>query len=133
MQNAIRRTLAQTELEQAINTTFAGAKSIVHTEELTDGMYNTAYTLTLSDGMKVVLKVAPDPSIKSMRYEKGMMRSEVEVLRLLRDQGGIPVPEVYYYTGDQTNLEYFVMEYMSGEPYVKVKKSLPQEERGDRS
>lgn len=129
MQNAIRRTMARSELNQAIRTAFAGTKSIAYAEELTDGMYNTAYTLTLSDGMKVVLKVAPDSSIQSMRYEKGMMRCEVEVLRLLRERGDIPVPEVYYYSGDQTNLEYFIMEYMSGEPFVKVKKALPQEER----
>lgn len=129
MENAIRRTMARSELNQAIRTAFAGTKSIAYAEELTDGMYNTAYTLTLSDGMKVVLKVAPDSSIQSMRYEKGMMRCEVEVLRLLRESGDIPVPEVYYYSGEQTNLEYFIMEYMSGETFVKVKKSLPQEER----
>ncbi|WP_162616122.1 phosphotransferase family protein [Paenibacillus lutimineralis] len=121
--------MARSELNQAIRTAFAGTKSIAYAEELTDGMYNTAYTLTLSDGMKVVLKVAPDSSIQSMRYEKGMMRCEVEVLRLLRECGDIPVPEVYYYSGEQTNLEYFIMEYMSGETFVKVKKSLPQEER----
>ncbi|WP_179013817.1 phosphotransferase family protein [Paenibacillus sp. 79R4] len=129
MQNAIRRKMARSELNQAIRTAFAGTKSIAYAEELTDGMYNTAYTLTLNDGKKVVLKVAPDSSIQSMRYEKGMMRCEVEVLRLLRARGDIPVPEVYYYSGDQTDLEYFIMEYMSGVTFVKVKKSLPQEER----
>jgi len=52
-------------------------------DELTDGWFNTAYRIELPDGSKAVLKIAPKDDWPILRYEKGIMRSEVEVMRTL--------------------------------------------------
>ncbi|MEF2964858.1 aminoglycoside phosphotransferase family protein [Paenibacillus sp. M1] len=128
MENAIKRHLSQEELKGIVDQAFGGRKELVSAQELTDGWFNSAYTLTLDDGMKTVLKVAP-VFAGMMGYERGLMRTEVEVLRLLKGAGGIPVPEVYYYRAGDNGNEWFLMEYVEGIPYNKVKQQLPDGDR----
>lgn len=99
------------------------------TEELPDGWANTAYRIRLPEGKRVVLKLAPLPEVKLMRYEVSLMRTEVEMLKRLEDV--LPVPRVFVYDDSRRLVlsEYFFMEYLEGDPYNKVKKSLNPEER----
>ena len=59
-------------------------------QELTEGYYNVAYALTLSDGREVILKVAPRPDVRIMSYERNIMRSEVDAM-LLQTASGMPI------------------------------------------
>lgn len=101
----------------------------VETEELSDGWANTAYRIRLQDGRQVVLKLAPLPEVKQMRYEVKLMQTEVEMLKRL--EGVLSVPHVYVYDNSRRLVpsDYFVMEYLDGTPYNKLKPSLSQEER----
>jgi hypothetical protein len=47
--------------------------------ELKDGLYNAAYRIELEDGQTAILKVAPSDHVRVLRYEKEIMRAEVEV------------------------------------------------------
>jgi len=95
--------------------------------ELTEGYFNAAYRLTLEDGLTCVLKVAPPDAVKVMRYEKSIMRTEVEVLRLVRADTEMPVPAVYGYDSSRQILpvDYFVMEVIHGVPLNTLRKALP--------
>ncbi|NIK79662.1 aminoglycoside phosphotransferase (APT) family kinase protein [Paenibacillus castaneae] len=129
MESGIKRKLTEVEISAIAELTFG--QKITANVELTDGCANSAYSVTLQDGRNVIIKVAPPSNTKMMTYEQHIMAAEVEVMRLVKQTGSIPVPQIYAY--DQTksivNCEYFVMEKLEGEPYNKVKKSLTDEQR----
>lgn len=91
--------------------------------EMKDGYFNTAYCLQLNNGQKCVLKVAPPPEARVLTYEHGILQAEVEALRLVREHTGVPVPQVLAYdaSGQLTASPFFVMAFVSGEPFNKVR------------
>ena len=60
--------------------------------ELTEGMYNAAYRVTVPGRGDLVLKVAPPDDVPSLRYESSLMATEVGFYE--RAQGLAPVPDV---------------------------------------
>lgn len=100
-------------------------------KEMTDGWANHAYCITLDDGQKVVLKIAPSSGIKRMRCEQDVMVAEVQALRLAADLQDVPVPRVLAHDLSRSFVpaEYFIMEYMPGKPYNKVKDQYSVEEQ----
>lgn len=84
--------------------------------ELTEGYFNVAYEVCLNNGRKVILKVAPPKEARVMTYEKNIMFSEVEAMKMAKRAEGIPVPEVLGYDDSCTICEspYFFMEKLEG-------------------
>ena len=66
-------------------------------EELKEGFFNAAALLELDDGFRCVMKAAPPDDVRVMRYEKNLMKAEVEAMRLVRQRTRVPVPEIYIY------------------------------------
>lgn len=99
-------------------------------EELTEGMFNAAYEARLSDGSSVILKIAPPKEADILTYEKNIMYAEVQTMKMLSQQGIIPVPHIYGYDDSCTvcNLPYFVMEKLRGESMNKIRYSLSSEQ-----
>ncbi|AWB45474.1 aminoglycoside phosphotransferase family protein [Paenibacillus sp. CAA11] len=130
MHSKMKRALQRSELELMVAQSFGPAVSVDDVRFLEDGWFNTACLIQLSGGKEVVLKVGPPPEAVTMRYEQGIMGTEVEVLRLIQE-AGVPAPEVYDYNTDRTILdgEYFFMQKLPGEPYNKIKESLSAEQR----
>ena len=90
MEGANKVTINQEDLNRIIRNAFGC--EIRNWTELTDGWANSAYSLELSDGKSVVLKVAPSKGIKLMRYERNMMKAEVEIMKHFIASGDVPVP-----------------------------------------
>ncbi len=99
--------------------------------ELTDGWFNAAYALTLDDGRRAVLKVAPPPSIAVMRYERDLARAEVAALELVRTVTGVPVPRVVWFdeTCRRVASPLFVMDLLPGTSLHAVRGTLDDERR----
>lgn len=99
-------------------------------EELTDGYFNVAYKIELSNGNKVILKVAPSKEARIMTYEKNIMRSEVEAMKMVEGALGIPAPKVLGF--DEScqicKSPYFFMEMLSGESLNIGKETLTEEQ-----
>ncbi len=95
-------------------------------EELGGGFYNAAYLLELDDGLKYVLKIAPRASVPILRYEKDILRAEVEVMRLVKERTEIPLPAVLYYdpTFTLVNSEFYIMDFLPGVALNIVRKQL---------
>ncbi|MGM0884883.1 MAG: phosphotransferase family protein [Bacillota bacterium] len=129
MDSGIKWKLTDSELSAITERTFGQTASAV--KELTDGWANSAYDVTLEDGRSFIVKAAPLSNTKMMTYEQGLMNTEVEVLRLVRQDGFVPVPLVYAHDASESlvKCEYFIMEKLEGDPYVKVKDSLSEEQR----
>jgi Ser/Thr protein kinase RdoA (MazF antagonist) len=112
------------EAVQAIVThQFGNQRRLVAFEELKEGYFNAAARLELDDGLRVVLKAAPPPGMPILRYERDILRVEVESLRLVGAQTGVPVPQVLAYDPSRRLLEseYFLMECLPGTPFHKLR------------
>jgi aminoglycoside phosphotransferase (APT) family kinase protein len=59
---------------------------------LGDANYNTAYRIRLTDGTGLVLKIAPDPGVPALAYERDIMRTEELFYRAAA--AAVPVPAV---------------------------------------
>lgn len=120
--------LTDVELQAIIYQAFS--QSYESARELSDGWANTAYSIVLSDGRAVVLKVAPSHDKHVMRCEKNNMKTEVEVLRMVGSTEGLPVPRIYTYDPSYSLIpsEYFIMEHIQGVPYNKIKSTLTHQE-----
>lgn len=127
MESATKLKLDEAALGLLVRETFGANPA--ETQELSDGWANTAYLIRLQDDRKAVLKLAPLPDVKQMRYEVKLMQTEVELLQRL--EGVLPVPHVVVYDNSRRLVpsDYFVMEYLEGTPYNKLKPSLSREEQ----
>ncbi len=130
MKSKSKKLLTTNEITQIIEDSF-GKEKIGKIEELTDGWFNTAYSIELIDQKReVVLKVSPPPEIKILTYEKEIMRTEVEVCNLLKKRTNVPVPEIlsYNFKKDIINREYMIMNKFNGVPWNKIKSKLTQQQ-----
>lgn len=129
MESGIKRKLTEDEISAIAERAFG--QKIIASVELSDGCANSAYSVTLQDGRSVIVKVAPPSHTQLMTYEQDIMSAEVEVMRLVKQTGSIPVPQIYVHDQSESlvDCEYFIMEKLEGEPYNKVKKSLTVEQR----
>ena len=98
--------------------------------ELTEGYFNIAYEVELSNGKKTVLKIAPSKEIRVMTYEQNIMYSEVQAMRIVRENCNVPVAEIYGYDDSCTICKspYFFMEKLSGESLNSIKETLAAEQ-----
>lgn len=98
--------------------------------ELTEGYFNVAYEIFLRDGRSVILKVAPAKDVRIMTYEKNIMQSEVNAMRMVENYSNIPAPKVLGYDDSCTVCPspYFFMEKLPGKSLNAVKDALSAEQ-----
>ncbi|WP_181429931.1 phosphotransferase family protein [Paenibacillus illinoisensis] len=101
--------------------------------EMIDGWANHAYYISLGNGKEVVLKIAPSKVGKPLRCEQDLLMAEVQALRLVGELRDVPVPRVLACdtTCSLAPAEYFMMEYMPGTPYNKVKDQYSAAEQAE--
>lgn len=101
-----------------------------HYKELTEGYFNVAYEVELSDGKVAILKIAPTKDIRIMTHEKNIMSSEVQAMRTVAQSVTIPVPQIYGYDDSCTLCDspYFFMEKLKGSSLDTIKDTLTQEQ-----
>ncbi|GGH77891.1 aminoglycoside phosphotransferase (APT) family kinase protein [Pullulanibacillus pueri] len=130
MKSITKAVLSNEDIHNIVTEHFGKETRTLAIEELTGGFFNTAYLLTLDNHFKVVLKVSPPHNVKVLRCERNIMKSEIAVLQLLKQQTDIPVPEVYAYHSrmNPCDHDYFLMEYISGVPLDQLYEQLTQEE-----
>ena len=131
MYSSTKTPISQEIAQQIVHSHFGSGKQILSYNELSEGFYNSAYSIQLQDGLKCVLKVAPPRQVRVLRYECNIMRAEVETLRLVKSRTEIPVPDVYYYdaSGKIIENEFFIMAFIEGVPLHKYRASLSTEEQ----
>lgn len=129
---SLSKTSVSTEaISEIVRHHFGHARTVRACEELKDGLFNAAYRIELDDGLKCILKVAPPDDVRVMRYEKDIMRAEVEVMRLVRAQTEVPAPEVYSYDPSRQIIgnDFYLMAFIAGVPLNKLRKSFSGEEQ----
>ncbi|MFH8801972.1 phosphotransferase family protein [Streptomyces sp. NPDC017936] len=115
MQSRTKRRLSPAELDALLRTE-AGVGCRVEAE-LTDGWFNTAYRVRFDDGEPAVVKLAPPASAEVLRYERGILATEVMVYRRIAalPDGGVPAPALLY-AGE----EFLAVSLLEGTPWDKA-------------
>ncbi len=116
-----------TDLAAAIVTChFGSAARLDLFEELKDGFFNAAALLELRDGTKMVLKAAPPDEVRVLRYERDILRAEVESMRRVRAETSVPVPEILAHDTTRSLLasDFFIMTFLPGIPFNKVRRTF---------
>ncbi|WP_084078870.1 phosphotransferase family protein [Demequina sp. NBRC 110057] len=86
-------------------------------EEVTEGWFNVIYRLTLADGRRVILKIAPPADVPVLTREVGMMRAELEAMRLVAEHTAVPIPRIDHVdlTHEVVDADLFFMEFVEGD------------------
>lgn len=98
--------------------------------ELTEGFFNVAYRIEL-ENRPVILKVAPAPEVDILTYEKNIMWTEVDSMKMIKQRTSVPVPEILFYDDSCTICDrtYFFMEYLPGRSFSSGMEELSEEEK----
>lgn len=118
-------------VEEVVRYHFGSSARLAGFEELHEGYFNAAARLELGDGRKMVLKAAPLAEMKVLRYERGLMRAEVESMRLVRERTSVPVPEVLVHDTSRRLLpsDFFIMEMLPGVPFHRLRAGFAEEDQ----
>jgi aminoglycoside phosphotransferase (APT) family kinase protein len=132
VESKTKNTKTRPQIEAMVARAFGGmtlADGEDAVRELKDGWFNAAYNVRLADGREAILKIAPPQDAEVLLYEKNIMATEVAVMRLVRQNPAIPVPEIYFYDNahDLCDSDYFFMEKIVGDSLEHVKAALPPE------
>ncbi|QRV97345.1 phosphotransferase enzyme family protein [Ceratobasidium sp. AG-Ba] len=122
--------LEDAKIQEIITHLYGSAPEQLEIQEFTNGCYNAAYLITTEHG-PCVLKVAPKPSIRVLRYERNILDAEVRVLNILsRLQAPLRTPKVLIFDQSCSIVEapYAIIEYIPGEPLDKHRGTLPESE-----
>jgi aminoglycoside phosphotransferase (APT) family kinase protein len=132
MESKTKNKKTREQIESMAARAFNGVKLAAGEDAITElkqGWFNAAYNIKLADGREVILKIAPPLDAEVMLYEKNIMKTEVESMRLVKQNPAIPVPEIYCFdeARDLCDSDYFFMERIYGDNLEHVKADLPAE------
>jgi fructosamine-3-kinase len=89
------------------------------------GRYNDSYYIDAEQG-RFVLRIAPPDSVPKLFYEIDMMKSEVGIHQLVREQTNLPVAQIVYhdFSREAIDRDYLIMDYLEGSPGYFDEKEL---------
>ncbi|MCP4753743.1 MAG: aminoglycoside phosphotransferase family protein [Proteobacteria bacterium] len=131
MKSKTKITLEWQTLTELCKRAFGGDVRIGKVQELEDGCYNAIYHIQLADsGEETVLKVSPPSGVKVLTYEQGLMKTEVETNKMIRENTSIPMPEILYcnFDRDIVDADFFFMRKLEGRSLYKIKSELTPEQ-----
>lgn len=129
---SLSKTIVSKETAQVIIVQQLGnAGKIATFEELKEGFFNAAYHIRLQDGFQCVLKIAPPPQVRVLRYEKNILRAEVETMRIVKARTEMPIPAILFHDESCRLLPspFYGMEFVDGIPLHKIRESLSPAEQ----
>lgn len=134
MDSITKTSVTDEQIRQMAVRAFGAGVHIIAIKELTEGYFNAGYLVTvLLSGTeyqtRYVLKIAPSPMVKVMRYEKDIMDMEVHVLKLIEGLDTVPAPKVLYYDDSKELIpaNYFFMEFLEGRSLYQVRSNMTAE------
>jgi len=131
MQSITKTNVPVERIESIVKNILGSQATVADYAELPEGFYNSAFRISCADGAKYVLKVAPPDDIPILRYEKNILQAEVDVMRLVKARTEMPIPTILGHDNSRTVLPspYYLMEYMEGVLYHKLRPALTIEEQ----
>ncbi len=126
---ATKNRQSEEKLREMVSLAFP-ERRLASSEELTDGLCNAIYKITLDSGDTVILKIAAEGRRGLLHNEPCLMKTEVEALRIAADFGCAPVPRVLFHSTDTSICggEFFFMEFAPGATLGKERPKLGKDE-----
>jgi aminoglycoside phosphotransferase (APT) family kinase protein len=99
-------------------------------DELTEGLFNTAYRIELGDGRTFVLKVSPSSDTPLLTYEHGIMATEAMFYQAAAT-AGTPVPRVVHtdYTHRIVDSDLLLMTHCPGRSWYSQRNHIAETDR----
>jgi aminoglycoside phosphotransferase (APT) family kinase protein len=95
MESLTKRRLDHVEVEAMMRRMLGPQAVVSGITELTDGMFNAVYRMSIAPGVgDVVLKSSPPIGIPLLTYERDILRTEAAFYQLAAQLPGVPVPKV---------------------------------------
>ncbi len=95
MESLTKRRLDVAEIVAMTRRMFGPTTEFSDLAELTEGMFNAVYRMTIEPGIgDVVLKSSPPSDVALLTYERDILRTEAAFYQLAGQLPGIPVPRV---------------------------------------
>lgn len=116
MQSVTKTIVTGGTVAALVDRAFPGC-TITDAQELSEGMFNTAWLITgsgiLAEG--VILKIGPKAGTKLLTYEKDILKTEIAVCRML-EQTDVPAPRILFADDSRTLVpsDYFFMTRIPG-------------------
>ncbi|WP_160676135.1 aminoglycoside phosphotransferase family protein [Clostridium sp. C8-1-8] len=132
METSTKNKQSDNIINDMVHNAFCDVK-MIEAVELTEGFFNVAYRVKLSDGRYTILKIAPSKDTIIMTHEKNIMKTEVEVMKLIEKNTNIPVPKVLYYdnSNELCDSDYFFMSKLPGESLSSIGEKLNDTEKNN--
>ena len=109
----------------------AGIGEIFEIKEISDGWYNSVFSVTTKNGLKYVLKVAPKNEARILTYEQNIMAAELDFYNIVGRNSDISIPKIYFsdFSCNIIPSPYFIMEFLDGIRLDKAKLTKCQKNR----
>jgi aminoglycoside phosphotransferase (APT) family kinase protein len=133
MPNSITKNTQSMGMIQKMVSKAFDSLSAIEVKELTEGYFNVAYLIQLSNGRECILKIAPPKDVLVMTSEHNIMFSEVDSMNMISKIGNIPIAKILYYDNSHEicDNDYFFMEKLEGKSFYLVEKERTEEEKGE--
>lgn len=123
MESLTKRRPSTAQLESWVRSALGPQAELADHSECTEGWFNAVYAVTLADGRECILKVAPEPGLKLLRYEADLLYAEAHFYRQAVGSG-LPQPALLHVDLDQG---FLVVERLKGITLDKVGPDLTPE------
>ncbi|MFJ6215958.1 phosphotransferase family protein [Streptomyces sp. NPDC092296] len=120
MDSLTKRRPPQQQLQAWLHGALGPQAVIAESTECTDGWFNAVYAITLADGRECVVKVAPAPGLKLLRYEVDLLHTEAHFYRQSAGTG-MPHAELLHADLDEG---FLLLERLRGKPLEHVREGM---------
>ncbi|SCF11300.1 Phosphotransferase enzyme family protein [Micromonospora haikouensis] len=116
-----QRSLTRDDVAWHVRASLGPGRGVVDCGPLGGGGFATVWWLTLDDGAAAVLKVAPPPGARLLRYERGLAAAEARYFRLVAAHAPqVPVPRVLHHGRDPERGEWLLTDRLPGRPLAEL-------------
>lgn len=131
MKSKTKNVLSKEKIIKLVKINFGKNTEVGEIAELKGGMFNSAYLIEIIGKQnKVILKVSSSPDAKLLSYESNIMKTEVQVYRIIEEQTSVPIPKILFHDFSKRAIDsdYFFMTVLKGEVMKNVIKKLTTED-----
>lgn len=96
-QNAMKKEQTPETLRAMVKKCFGEEMDMRSFRPLDEGYCNMAYAMELSDGRRVICKIAPEDKSCLLRVEVNLMQAEVRAMELVQKKTRVPVARCTQY------------------------------------
>ncbi|KAJ1542457.1 hypothetical protein HK096_009366 [Nowakowskiella sp. JEL0078] len=130
MKSKTKSEVSREDLDKIVQTHLSD--TIKSVRENTFGMFNVIFFVETNGGIECVIKISPLSNVPVLRYEKNIIASEVQSMRMFKDDGRVPVPKILAFDESKEIISnsFYIMEKLPGVSYVDIKDKLDENQQG---